>query len=308
VASPVGVSAFVADDVLKFVLPAFLGYALLVPFWNPRISAELLLMSAIFTGFVATPLVGNTYLAIIKLFSNSVREIWDLHERWSRRWHYDRMFHGISRDERNAITLSDARATFTLMLSANFSLFAIAVLIDSLARAGWPEADQLPDWMRELAMTGVPILTNVRLPSIVCLPVAVIIASRSLTYYLNLQRSLFGDQYPEIARKQQRDHGEIATAIWGRVIDNRDAARDADATGSSSEAPDSRQLHLVNMHGAEIAVSGLDADGQFTFPVNPQSYLSQRLRVTLLEGDRTYFDTQTITEKSVPEFEINVTA
>lgn len=284
-ASPVGVSAFVANDSLKFVLPAFLCFGLLVPFLDPGIDAELLLLVSIFTGMIVTPLIGNAYLWLVKKFTDLATKSSLEQTRGVKRWHYDRMVYAVSRDERNTITLSDARSTLTLLMSAGFGAFVVASLIYVPFHIAPPDGDLDWSYIAKLLTVPIPVLGGQKVSAWIAVLFGGVICERAIRQHFRQQYLLFGVEYQELARKTHLDSGGIARAIWGSVANH----------GSGS-----LELHTVT--GQLLAKTEVEDDGQFTFDVEPSSITSDYLCITFKNEGLEHVQNFRFSPASVPEF------
>lgn len=311
-ASPIGVSALVADDALKFALPTFLGLGLLVPFAYPKVDASHLVLVSVFVGIIATPLIGNIYLRIVYCLTDLGDKAKLEMARGARRWDYDQMIYQLSRDERNGITLSDARATFTLMLSAYFLAFGIAIVLFVPFQVAPRGNTPYGAFLRDVLTVPVPMLTGMRVPAIVGFLVSIVIWRLALKQYFRQQELLFGTHYPQLARKVQLEIGGIARAIWGEVtLSPRGELSDADWQKVGRRLRSLRSsgtVRLCTLSDDEIGSSRIDCDGGFTFELDPGRFSGSLLQVIVEHDGIRAEQLVQVVRRSVPRFEFEIAA
>jgi hypothetical protein len=288
-ASPVDVSSLVAEDTLKYALPTFLGFALFAPFWDPAAEPATLLLISIFVGFAATPLIGSGYEWLVAKYSARLRAIGRRQLRESKRWDYDRTFIRLGNDDRDALTLSEARGTFSLMLSVYLRLFVLACTAAAIHAVGLPSS---LEGVKAVLLTPIPMLSKMYAPAGVCIFVGVVVSWQSLAQFCRARDWLFGEQYPEYARKQHLDKGDVAKAVWGHAIL---------PAGTAGTGGGARSARLLDSSGRLLSEATIDADLEFTFPVAADDWQDKTLTVEASVGSLSAKKSVTFAEKDVPE-------
>jgi hypothetical protein len=147
----------------------------------------------------------------------TLRQIREERQWQAENWDSDRFFYGLSKDDREYLYLTLAYANMSYALSLYLLFYGVVNLI-------WL-AGYLVIQGRILGLSwadlvvGTPVLGDRSLPALLLCLLSYLAANGLYSWYIQEFESLFADwgEYNQFARRDQREVGGIAKAIWGYV-------------------------------------------------------------------------------------------
>lgn len=300
-ASPISVAAFAFRDVVKYVLPTMLAYALFVPFFQSEINFDSALIAAVLLGYVLTLLVGNVYGWILRKLSKTFRNLTLRTRMNNARWDYRVLTVNLSKDENDALYLTDSYGTLYLLFSAYFLTYALVMAWQLYRWYGLMSPPCIFEWRTVFTCARVPTAFGTDISALALLLASLVLWWVALKAYFMEYQVLNLINYPSLAEKYQRNGLALARAIWGSV---KIRAEGADKVGPAEKVC----IQLLDSNGDVLRIVETDDEGIFTLSDTLPKNLNRQL--TLVVPD--YPDESPVylylTAKDVPETHIEIKA
>jgi hypothetical protein len=301
-------SAFLTRDFIEYVFPATVATCLFLPFSRDgSIGLEILVGGSVLVsyilGSIRDTLSGISWIdgSLINLHlhppasrERKESESEDENSWQAGNWDYDLLFYSLSKDDREYIYLTAAYRNMSYALSLYLLLYGIVNLF-------WLGGCLLiKGWIFELAWSDLalrtPILGGKSAPAILLLLLSYLALNSLYSWYIKESESLFGDfgMYNQFARRVQRETGNLATSVWGRVL--------------RGEVPIERAIVELIVDGQSHGRERTDEKGRFQFKGAYRTCLGRQCRFQVYaRGLRREIEIQ-VASKEVPEFDIQLMA
>ncbi len=293
-----GTSVFLFRDFLEYILPTIIGALLFVPAFAPpgkSPAIEVILLVSVALGYVISSPVGGLAKTLhggMKRVSPRLAAFYAEDQFASQCWDYDALWVCLETEGREYLYLTSSYMQFYRVTGLYLGLYALL----NFGRLAVSAAQGVP-----LMTVRTTTIGNWSAPALMLGLVSLVLAGYMMSDATTEFRELFARQgyYPLFARRLHTREGNIASAVWGRVVSRVDGEE-------------------VPLPSVEVALSGgndgedeprmteTGADGTFLFAGAFAECVGDTCRVSTEVDDIRWSEEMELTPTTVPEFKITV--
>jgi len=221
-----GLSAFLARDVIQYILPTIIALGLFFPIFDQNITADYIVFGGALIGYFISSFVGYFagWLLVLPYVRRRRKTLDAAHDWWSRNFDYDKLWHSLNRDEKEYLYGTQSYYEFYRLVSlylmiymaVNMVLVVNAVIACPIAWNDPSSSDMRLAWIAISAARTTMFWKGTA-------PSAALVLFAFFCFLFNIRDMLleYGivfQQYVTLGRLYQRKNGGIATSVWGRLL------------------------------------------------------------------------------------------